>query len=638
MLSMFNKLFIILSFVSAPLFAQNNGFKVVYAHPKTKTPALLRFEPGSSNRPGAENPAVWIRRNLYASDAFQLRFTKEINGSDGNRHLRYQQYYGRYKVLGGEVTLHEKNQTIYALNGRFYPNLDADTTVRISPETALVKALALFTGSVFMWEIPREEQLLRISAGKNATYYPRAELLLLPTGDSGRNSDFRMAYRLDVYAAYPHVRELIYIDAASGEVLQRENRICSMDHVGIAHTKYAGIREITCDSISEDTFILKDNTRGKGIYTIDVRIIGTDSSRDFTDSDNVWNNVNVYKDEVATDVHWGSAFTYDYFRQYHNRLSYDDSNGMILSKVHVGNKYNNAFWNGTSANYGDGDGTNLSPLTSIDVVAHELTHGVTGNTAGLRYRNESGALNESFSDIFGKTAEYLSDSAGFSWKIARKIALKGSNYFRDMSFPPAKSHPKYYGGRFYYTGTADNGGVHLNSGVQNYWFYLLCNGGSGLREDDSMPFNVEPIGFEKAGQVAYLNLSAYLGTESEYIDAAYLSLDAATALFGESSYELRQVKQAWYAVGLLSKFDLGTEALAASSQRWSVYPNPGNNYLYIRNPHDFNPANVSVTDPSGKTILSASVLPDRPLDVSALAPGVYLIRINGHTVLRWMKS
>lgn len=635
---MLKSCFILLSLVSSALIAQNSDFSVAYLNPKTGIPAMLRFNPQSNNRPGPENLSSWMQQNLYANAAFRMKFVHSVKGSDGLTHLRYQQFYGRFKVEAGELILHQKDRKTVSMNGKYFPDLQADTSIGISPAEAIQKALALYPDAVFMWELPSEQALLKKTGnGKRHSYYPQAELMLISLHDSCRNSDFRLAYKLDVYAYAPQSRAWIYIDALTGRVLDREEQICNIDRVGIAHTKYSGIKNITCDSIAPDTFVLRESSRGNGIETIDVRVIGLDSSRAFIDHDNVWNNVNAFKDEVATDVHWGTGVTYDYFKQYHNRSSYDDSDGYILSKVHVGTKYVNAFWDGNTANYGDGDGINYTPLTSIEICAHELSHGVTQHTARLRYRNESGALNESFSDIFGKSVEHYADTTGFDWLIAGKITLKNKP-FRNMAFPPAQSHPKYYYGTHYYQGTLDNGGVHSNSGVQNFWFYLLCEGGSGMREADSLAYTVEAIGMEKAARIAYLTLSTDLIRESEYIDACYLSIEAAANLYGENSFEYKQVQKAWFAVGLLSMGELSANAPAAASAAWSIYPNPGTDFIRIQNPLVYEAVQTEVFDISGKLLLQASVMPNEALNLSALHAGIYFIRINGNTVLKWVKS
>lgn len=634
---MLRSFFILLCFVFTSVYAQNSDFKVVFVNPKTGLPGMLRFNPVSNNIPNAENLDIWMRQNLFANSAFRMKYVRSKTGSDAINHLRYQQYFGRFKVEAGELILHVKNNKAISLNGKYFPQLDLDTSISISPENAISNALKLFPNAVFMWEVASEQALLKkASSGKKTSYYPKPELFIISLNDSFRNSDFRLAYKLDIYVHTPHSRQWIYIDANTGEVIDTEEQICTIDRVGIAHTKYAGIQTITCDSFASDSFRLLDMSRGNGIETIDVRIINLDSSRDFIDHDNIWNNVNSFKDEVATDAHWGTEKTYDYFKEYHNRLSYDDSDGYILSKVHVGNNLVNAFWGGEIAHYGDGN-PNYNPLTSIDIVAHELTHGVTQYSARLRYRNESGALNESFSDIFAKHIEMYADSANFDWLIAGKIT-KNNKPFRDLSNPLKQGQPKYYYGKSYYDGDEDNGGVHTNSGVQNYWFYLLCNGGSGIREIDSLPYTVGAIGMDKAAQIAYLNLTSYLIRESEYVEAAFASVDAAEMLFGLNSYEYRQVQWAWFAVGLLDFQYLNVDQTSKVNAAWNLYPNPAQNILFVQNPLVYESSSIEILDITGKVLMQTQVLPNEAIQVETLSAGIYFIRINGTTVLKWIKS
>ena len=198
-------------------------------------------------------------------------------------------------------------------------------------------------------------------------------------------------------------------------------------------------------------------------------------------------------------------------------------------------------WNGIAMRYGDGSG---NPLISIDVVGHELAHGVTGYSAGLIYANESGALNESFSDIFGTAVEFHAMSDSADWAIG-----KLDFHLRQMDDPNSFNDPHTYFGSFWYTGTADNGGVHINSGVQNYWFYLLSEGGSGTN-DLGNNYQVDSFGIDNAAEIAYRNLVYYLTPSSDYYDARRGSISAAEDLYGSCSYETNLIAKAWHAVGV----------------------------------------------------------------------------------------
>jgi Zn-dependent metalloprotease len=268
-------------------------------------------------------------------------------------------------------------------------------------------------------------------------------------------------------------------------------------------------------------FRLRETTRGQGIRTFNMQK-GTSygNAVDFTDADNFWNNVNANKDQYATDAHWGAEMTYDYY-QSNGRNSIDGNGYQLNLYVHYNNNYVNAFWDGTRMTFGDGN-ANYSPLTTLDVTGHEISHGLDEHTANLAYQGESGALNESFSDIFGACVERFADSTTANWLIGEDLG----NPFRSMSDPNAYGDPDTYFGTNWYSGTGDYGGVHTNSGVQNHWFYRLSVGGSGTN-DIGNNFNVTGIGIQKAQQIAWRNMVYYLTNSSDYADARFYSIQAA---------------------------------------------------------------------------------------------------------------
>ena len=190
-------------------------------------------------------------------------------------------------------------------------------------------------------------------------------------------------------------------------------------------------------------------------------------------------------------------------------------------------------------------------MNPLDVVGHEITQGVTQQTAGLVYQGESGALNESFSDILGSYAEYYAfntiDEA--LWTIGDKISLK-----RSLSNPKSHNQPDtYQGSKWASTSGGDNGGVHTNSGVMNHWFYLTSQGGSGTN-DQNDSYTIDGIGIEKAGKVAYRALVNYLSSNSNYISARNAVINAAKDLYGANSCEEKAVTDAMYAVGVGAQY------------------------------------------------------------------------------------
>ncbi|MBE9518093.1 MAG: M4 family metallopeptidase [Bacteroidetes bacterium] len=256
---------------------------------------------------------------------------------------------------------------------------------------------------------------------------------------------------------------------------------------------------------------------------------------------------------AGVGIHWASEMTYDYFQETFGRNSYDDDGGAIITYADwkEDDEINNAFWAGSFAAYGVGDGEVYGSWGAIDVVGHEISHGVTDHSANLVYHRESGALNESFSDIFGATVEFFAEGRDKGdWLMGEDI-YKDIGSIRSLKNPKARFDPDTYLGEYWFNtiNSHDNGGVHTNSGVQNHWFYLLSEGGSG-ENDDGISFQVTGIGLDDASAIAYRNLVHYLLPDSRYVDAATYSIQAAEDLFGEDSQQALSVMSAWEAVGI----------------------------------------------------------------------------------------
>ncbi|MEM7657237.1 MAG: M4 family metallopeptidase, partial [Bacteroidota bacterium] len=448
----------------------------------------------------------------------------------GMIHHRYRQYYEGVQVLHGVFYLHYKGNLLYAANGEHYPNIDIPTSPSVSEAAALAVAKANLPAKAFGWK--------RSPQGAED---PQAELFVM--ADSV--GSYHLAYRFDLKVASPFGRYYVLVDAHSGEFLQKYDRIHTAESEGTAETKYRGTRQMKTDSTAPGNFRLRDYTRGAGVETYDLNT-GTNynSAIDFTDTDDYW-NVTLNQDDAAYDCHWGTQWTYDYFLNEHNLDSYDGNGTILKSYVHYGFNFLNAFWNGSVMTYGDGDGAGATALTSIDIVAHELTHGITEYSAGLIYMNESGALNESFSDIFGVVLDFYTDSTAANWLMGDEIGFT----FRNASNPNQFNHPDTYFGDFWYSGPLDNGGVHWNSGVQNFWFYLLSRGGVGTN-DNGDPYTVPAIGMAKAADIAFRNLTVYLTPSSQHADARFFAIQSANDLFGNCSDELIATTNAWHAAGV----------------------------------------------------------------------------------------
>ncbi|MGV0023364.1 M4 family metallopeptidase [Phormidesmis priestleyi] len=256
-------------------------------------------------------------------------------------------------------------------------------------------------------------------------------------------------------------------------------------------------------------------------------------------------------DLAVDEAYDGSGATYDFYAEVFQRNSIDGMGMRLDSTVHYGQKYDNAFWNGSQMVYGDGDGELFDRFTkSIDVIGHELTHGVTQNEANLVYRGQSGALNESFSDVFGilikqrvlnQTAEqsdWIIGEGLFTAKVngvgIRSMKAPGTAYDdRVIGKDPQPAELKNL-----YTGTADNGGVHINSGIPNRAFYLTATAIGGYA-------------WEKAGKIWYVALTERLRTRASFKTAATTTIAIASELYGQSSNEQKAVQNAWKTVGVI---------------------------------------------------------------------------------------
>jgi Zn-dependent metalloprotease len=256
------------------------------------------------------------------------------------------------------------------------------------------------------------------------------------------------------------------------------------------------------------------------------------------------------KDKAANEAYDGSGITYDFFAKIFARNSIDDRGLRLDSTVHYGVSYDNAFWNGKQMVYGDGDGRIFRSFTrAVDVIAHELSHGVTQHEANLNYRDQPGALNESFSDVFGvlvKQYQRQETAEEASWLVGEELFAKGVNAqgIRSMKEPGSAYDDPLLGKdpqpghmRDYVLTTDDNGGVHINSGIPNRAF---CE--CALR--------LGGFAWEKAGRIWYKALTEKLRPNSRFQDAMNMTVSSAGELYGLNSKEQKAVREAWSAVGV----------------------------------------------------------------------------------------
>ena len=257
-------------------------------------------------------------------------------------------------------------------------------------------------------------------------------------------------------------------------------------------------------------------------------------------------------DTTAVTAYNHAGTTYNYFKTKFNRDSFNNSGAVMTTSVHVGSNYVNAYWNGSQTAFGDGDGSQASSLAKdLDVVSHEWGHAVTDYTADMTYSNEPGALNEAYSDIWAASVSVYATGTVNSdtWKIGELCwtPATSGDALRYMNNPTADgSSYDYYPER--YTGTSDYGGVHLNSGIGNLAYYLLCQGGTHPRSKTTTV--VTGIGVTKAEQIFYRALTTYMTTSTNFQGARNATAQAASDLYGASSNEVTQVHNCWTAVGV----------------------------------------------------------------------------------------
>ncbi len=447
-----------------------------------------------------------------------FKLLKENRNKDTDtKHFRLQEVHEGIPVFGYEQTIHlDKNGNVTSFLGHFIPELDEKEKLKKKVDIKGKEAVKIAirdmedqVGSIEKFEIDPEAELY-IYAHEGETY---------------------LAYAIELNFLDPEPgRWMYFVDATNGDVINKYNTI---DHVTGTGTGVLGDSKQIETTYSGGTYSLKDSTRGSGVNTYTANNRTRLPGSVVTDADNNWT------DGAAVDAHAYAAKTYDYYLNNHGRNSYDGRGAALNSTVHYGRSYNNAFWNGRQMVYGDGDGTTFISLSGgLDVVAHELTHAVTDSTADLVYQNESGALNESMSDIFGAMVD--SDD----WLMGEDIYTpnKNGDALRSLQDPAAFGDPDHYSKR--YTGTQDNGGVHINSGINNKAAYLLSEGGTHYG------VTVRGIGRTDTAKIYYHALTNYLTPNSTFSNMRQAAIQSATDLFGASSAQVASVKAAYDAVGV----------------------------------------------------------------------------------------
>lgn len=464
-------------------------------------------------------------------------------------HTRVRQTFGGVPVWESEAIVHLKaNGELSSFTDNLREGIAVNTKPNFSSEDALRIANESYTGNAKESEKPTIDMWIYRGTERDYLVY-RVQVPRIDGSDE---------------TSVP----VDFIDAQTGEKVFSYNNL----QTGTGSSLYSGTVSINTSNVGA-TFYMEDLTRRMGTFNMNSTgnetTGGGGTQSRFTDTDDSWTST---IQRAGVDAHYGAAKTYDYYLNVHGRNGVNGAGGpgvttaaanssisLITSRVHFGTSgaYNNAFWFNNRMSYGDGNGTTFSPLTTIDICGHEMTHGVTQNESNLTYSGESGALNESMSDVFGAMVELYADGGVVSadtWKIGEDAYTPGTSgdALRYMNDPhlaanggwTANDDPDHYSER--YTGTGDNGGVHINSGIANKAFYLAAVGGthhlSGV--------TVTGMGTTDAARIWYSANANYMTSGTNFSGARTATLNAATAIFGGASAQYNSTANAWCAVGV----------------------------------------------------------------------------------------
>ncbi|WP_043476458.1 M4 family metallopeptidase [Streptomyces collinus] len=473
-------------------------------------------------------------RSLGLGAKEELVVRDVVKDADGTLHTRYERTYAGLPVLGGDLVVDT------AASGAVERVVEANTApLKVrgltpaastkSAETQAVRLARSLGGTRSAADGVR--RVIWAGSGK--------PVLALETVVGGLQDD-----------GTPN-RLHVITDAATGKRLFTYQGI----ETGVGNTQYSGQVTLTTTQ-SGSTYTLTDGARG-GHKTYNLNHGSSGTGTLFSQSSDTWGNgTNSSAATAGADAHYGAAVTWDFYKNTFGRSGIKNNGVGAYSRVHYGNSYVNAFWDDGCfcMTYGDGSG-NAKPLTAIDVAGHEMSHGVTSNTAGLNYSGESGGLNEATSDIFGTGVEFYANNSTDpgDYLIGEKIDINGNGTplrYMDKPSKDGASKDSWYSG----IGGVD---VHYSSGPANHFFYLLSEG-SGAKVINGVSYNsptadglpVTGIGRDKALQIWYRALTTKWTSTTNYAGARTGTLAAAGELYGTTSAEYKAVQDAWAAVAV----------------------------------------------------------------------------------------
>ena len=511
---------------------------------------------GVASAPDFEGKATRVMAKLAGlyglHDAASEFTSRPVQVSEtGYQHVRLDQQYQGLPVFGGQVVVHFNRQGLACMvNGQYRPLGKVDTTPVLTGD----QAVSMVTADQAAMGKP-----VGVAVAPFLTVFARDAVPVLTyqvtiTYDNRKGEVGRWRY---------------WVNAKTGEIVLRYNDVPSISApVGGAAAVVQGNRlageggNVTNVTgwLSGGLYYLWNTTDAWHLFNAGGGVHSTDpdaltyayrSTADWGVSD-------------PGEISLGAAFeaVQRYYRTVNGWNSFDGRGAMARANIHYGSDFVNAYWNGTDFTFGDGDGFTADSLTVLDVSGHEFTHAVTEHTAGLIYDYvDSGALNESFSDIFGALIEFASQPDGRAaypnripgysdWLCGEDCWLE-STALRDMRNPSSMltvtyPQPSKYKGRYW----SRYGEMHQNDGVQNFFFYLLCEGGRGTNE--GIAYFVPGIGIPAGGKLAYLALTSYIGPNTDYPAArdAWVAAAKETDIAGVTTNAELSAILAWAAVGI----------------------------------------------------------------------------------------
>lgn len=523
--------------------------------------------------------------------------TRNISGFDNNEnsfkisdvftddlgitHIKAVQQYKGVDIYGSGSTFHA-DAARERFTGKFtHPGSEVSTIPKISSENA-VRLVIQDTRKTTVYKDLTEEE-------KKILHYdaPESSLMIYDTG----NQYFKLVWAITIRPNF--IEEWKYfVDAANGTIIRKFNNTCSDGPVSASALDLNNIQRTISAYLEGSTYYLLDMSKsmyntssGEGvILTLDANNTST-SNLDYkyvTSTNNSWTQ------KAAISAHYNAEKTYDYFLNTFGRNSLNGQGGNIISLVNVseedGSSMQNAFWNGQAVFYGNG-GSYFKPLAGgLDVAAHELGHGVVSNSANLEYYGQSGAMNESFADIFGSMVDRD------DWLIGEditKTTFSPSGALRNMADPhnmgsSANSYWQPANLSEMYLGSEDNSGVHVNSGIVNYAYYLYATA----------------VTKTKAEQVYYRALKNYLTSTSQFIDLRIAVVQSAADLYGSGSNEVVKAGESFDKVGIYE------EQKIDKTQDYTI--NPGQEYLLSYDTDNSDPATLYRSSVTGTDFLAIS--------------------------------